>query len=314
MSSQPNHSNPSHPPPLPHPAYHRPPQSGWQPNGGGSPFVHRSTPQHVDPYTRIAVLEKEVEHYKVEKATAELAVQYLANLSAKGERCGNGDEQLAKLTSELTRANEDNLVLKAKLENTQSIIITLLTCGKLESLNHSPKSDQKSQQPSISVETVDLIDLVDTVKSSDCGKGVQDDTTLLDTSHDDFSDLEDAVPSAVVVKQQDQPESIAFPDSQYIHHFTQRKCEILDTAGNVIGLEASLKVKALERSRRSCIADGFRFPPIFNAVLWSPILLGINVPRLRLSPTPVTLHNTTQTLRLQYPLLPLIRTSYLKMK
>ena len=249
MSSKPNNSNLSHQLPVPHLAYHQPPQSGWQPNGGGSPFVQRSTPPHIDPYTRIAVLEKEVEHYKVEKATAELAVQYLANLGAKGVPFGNGDEHLAKLTSELTRANEDNLGLKAKLENTQSIITTLLTCGKLASLNYSPTSDLESQQPSVSVETVDLIDLVDTVKSSDCGKGIQEDTTLLDTSHDESSDLEDGVGTAVKVKQRDQPEPIAFPDSQYIYHFTQGKTEILDAAGKVIGLEACLKVEAFVQMR-----------------------------------------------------------------
>ena len=243
MSPQPSLPGPPLPPPGSRLHYHHTPQHGWQQNIGGSPFVHRSTSTHVDPYTRIALLEKELEYCKVEKATAELAVQYLANLGAKAVPCGNGDEQLAKLMSELTRANEDKLVLTAKLENSQSIITTILTCGKLAPLNYPSIPDQKSQH---SVETVDLIDLVDTVKLSGYGKGIQDDTTLLDTSYDELSEFDVAVDNAVKTEQQDRPDSIAFPDSEYIHHFTQGKTEILHPTGKVIGFEVPIKVQCFE--------------------------------------------------------------------
>lgn len=64
---------------------------------------------------------------------AELDVQHLASLNTKAsfheENTRNEEERLAKLMSELIRTNEDDLVQKTNLENTQAIIITPVTAG-----------------------------------------------------------------------------------------------------------------------------------------------------------------------------------------
>ena len=73
--------------------------------------------------TGFAVLEKEFQQSREEKATTELAVQYLISLDIKAsfdeEHTGNKGKWFVKLTSDLARASEDDdLILKAGLGNT----------------------------------------------------------------------------------------------------------------------------------------------------------------------------------------------------
>ena len=195
-----------------------------------------------DPSVRVAVLEKELHHCREEKAVTELTVLYLASLHAKGSfhepNTGHQEERLAKLTSELTRANEANLVLTAKLENAQALITALLTAGG--PFIQSTSASQKSQQQKNSSECVDLIDLGGAGKESTKAKFTSDDTTLLDTSDNDSSGNEDGVHKPMDAGQDDQTEFSSFPDSAYIHHFISKKKD--DSALCTSSIKTTVKV------------------------------------------------------------------------
>ena len=189
------------------------PQSSG-PWAGGSSCGLYGPPQPTslfDAYVRIAALEKELEHSRIEKATTEVTVRHLASICAKGPLEGrNGDEQLSTLVGELASVKEDIQLLKAKAENTHIILTALFPPGRQSLSKH------KYQQQSASGEVIDLIDLGDLNNESAYVRSSPDDTTLLDTSNDDVDD------HTQQPMHDNHSESSAFSDASYIHHFVSK--------------------------------------------------------------------------------------------
>lgn len=180
----------------------------------------------VDPHIRIAVLEKELEHCQTGKAEAEIAVQYLASLNAKGAANGtngaNGDKLITRLKEQLAQAGKEKEALKAKLENALALSTTILTSKTITSvLNPASKSNkvETSPAPGALVQDEDLIDLVGAPKELDGSSTSGNNATLINQSYDDFSELEDEAQDQLQAKHLPESELTDGEREPYIHHF-----------------------------------------------------------------------------------------------
>lgn len=216
------------------PPIHHFPRQNQYPHGynfhtGGHPYTSgpmNHSDSMVDPRIRIAVLEKELEHYQTGKAEAEIAVQYLASLNAKGIANGaNGaieDKQITKLKAQLAQAGKEKEAFEAKLENALAIITTMLTSKTMTSVLNPPSKSNKFETgpaPGALVQDDDLIDLVDAPKGL-CGSGTSgNDATLVNQSYDDFSELADEAQNPVQAKHLPDLELTDGEKEPYIHHF-----------------------------------------------------------------------------------------------
>lgn len=213
-------------PPVHHfPCQHQYPHGHNLPLGDHpySPGPMNGTNYTVNPYVRIAVLEKELEHCQTGKAEGEITVQYLASLNAKVATNGpNGDVEVMKLRHLLTQAEKEKKALEAGLENAWAIISTVLTSKAITSaLNPESKSDEsKSCRASgVEVHTEDLIDLVGAPKALDSSSTSGSDPTLLNRSHEDSSEDEDEAQGLVQAEQLPESELTDGEREPYIHHF-----------------------------------------------------------------------------------------------
>ena len=188
----------------------------------GAQRVHHS-PAVVDPYTRIAVLEKELENCQTGKAEAEIAIQYLAILNGKGAtKGGNGDEQITKLKQQLEQAAKEKDAFEAKLENALAIITTILTSKTLNPVLHSASTTNTFEAgpgSGMTAHIEDLIDLAGASKGFDSSSTSGNDATLLDQSSNDFSQDEDGAQSTGQAKQSLTSELTDCENEPYIHHF-----------------------------------------------------------------------------------------------
>ncbi|KAL6716208.1 hypothetical protein ACLMJK_005774 [Lecanora helva] len=216
-----------------------------------------SSRAQLDPYIRIASLEKDLEYARVEKATAELAVQYLVAFYAKGAAHTNGGaDQHINLMNELRRANEDNLALKAKLEITQGMVTSLLTLGQSGPLSQPASGVQETRPESGPTQSVDLIDLAGTDQDSEKMKSADDAATLLGTSYDEISADECKQQVAEQVEQRSQSKPKSLVDAMYIHHFVSSKTKGIPNQSNKadtalikeIPLGRAYRMKAAESS------------------------------------------------------------------
>ena len=139
----------SHLHPLHHPqAYGHEDSQGAYLSGFDGRSAKRSfhTPDnvYVQMSIRIAILERDLEHCRSEKAEAELAVQYLAHLNAsKASQTGgaSGVDKVLGLEHQLSLARNENTQLHARLEEAKG---TFLAC--LESVTRDKESGGTSGQ------------------------------------------------------------------------------------------------------------------------------------------------------------------------
>lgn len=202
------------------------------------PAIH-----NVDLVTRLAVLEKELEHCHAEKAEAEIAVQYLAHLNAsnaaKQETPQQTEKQIINLKKKLLRTKEDKQKLQARLEKALSRIVFLLSAPSSQ-CKPIITSDQASTSQTLgtkkaAIETGDLIDLLGPDSNSTDVKAKQA-LTLLDRSCDDLSDNAEASQSWHTASELFTSDS---SDSSYIFRFGNRadrcRSDNIETVATVPG-------------------------------------------------------------------------------
>lgn len=207
--------------------------SHFNPYGSQYPHAcngHHCGPRHESPPTppletpdtdqsiRIALLEKELQQCKVGKAEAEIAVQYLASLSAKSVRHGGTEEeQISKLQQQLAQIEKEKQSLAAKLENALEIITTMLTFRSKSLANHATSTIKSSKPSNLPIKAGDLIDLLGAAGDSDDTLVSAGDTILPGYSSNDTSDDENDEKQAATPKR---VQSHDFPGSPYKYHFT----------------------------------------------------------------------------------------------
>lgn len=166
-----------------------------------------------DPYTRIAILEKELEHCQTGKAEAEIALQCFAKLSGKGTAyCGSGSQHVTKLELELAQVLKEKEALEAKLENALAIITTFLThSSPLDKVSGSNKLQSKP----------DFVRKGDHSGASQ-GKGnsttSSNNTTVVESVRDNLSDGAEAQDRGCN-RYQLASQPVEFEDRPYILHF-----------------------------------------------------------------------------------------------
>jgi len=180
----------------------------------------------VNPYVRIAVLEKELEHCQTGKAEGEIAAQYLSSLNAKGATNGpSGDVEATKLRQLLAQAEKEKKALEARLENAWAIISTVLTSKAITSaLNLVSKSDEckPSRASGVQVQDEDLIDLVGAPIAFDSSSTSGNDATLLNRSYEDSLEDNDEAQGLAQAKLLPVSELTDGEREPYIHHFLSK--------------------------------------------------------------------------------------------
>lgn len=174
----------------------------------------RPAPTTPDPYTRIAVLEKELEHCQTSKVEAEIALQCFAKLSAKGAaNYGSGNQLVTKLQVELAQAQKEKVAFEAKLENALAIITTLLTSKTLPDNAFGSNRVQSELQP------VRRGDHPGASKGKGNSTTSSNNTTIVEQLQDNLSDDGVEPQDRGCNKYQLAPQSVEFEDNPYIHHF-----------------------------------------------------------------------------------------------
>ncbi len=158
------------------------------PQAPGSELSSMASVPNRNMMVRIAVLETELEHHRLEKAEAEVPVRYLARLSS----CNNVEASSQtkpgnlKLELNLRTVNEENLQLKAKLEQALATIVHLV--AKVGSYPSTKATDFPVHSPASS-RFEDLINLEDL--APDCSvSDASPETTLLESASDSIAEID----------------------------------------------------------------------------------------------------------------------------
>ena len=174
----------------------------------------------TNPFLRIALLEKELEYCRIEKAEAEIALQCLAKLkvdSASANGSGNENGRNAYLQQQLTQSEKDKNDLAAKLENSLEIIAAMIRLRAESPSTATNVHPSSTTSTTVVVETGELIDLHDANGDSDntLVSNGKDSTPEMDddTSSDGMDDVEPATQSKAIWEEE-------FPEQPYKHRFT----------------------------------------------------------------------------------------------
>lgn len=197
---------------------------GGQAQGYG--HVPSSSTPNIDPYIRIAVLEKELEHCQVGKAEAEIAVQYLAILRAKDSAHGdNGDKKISALLATLSQANEESQALKVKLDNALAIFTSLMTSSNVTTNRQSSIDNERDLPKAAPYQSGDLIDLRASTGDISGIEGSFSTKLAEEGSSDDLSNDGDLTQQTALSEHSQGSvlsPSADFPDSSYIYHFAAK--------------------------------------------------------------------------------------------
>lgn len=232
MATQSSHPNSSQQVPA-----HQFPYHGQHPHGYNIQFGgHSYDPKPMNPsdaasnpYTRIAVLEKELEHCQTGKAEAEIAAQYLATLNGKrAAYAGNGDKEIAELKQQLAQGIKEKEAFEAKLQNALDIITTILTSRTIAPVLNSAAASKNNEPicvPDKYVHNGNLIDFVDSAKGFSSTSLTGNDTTLLDESCNNFSGTDYEAQKPDEIQSSFELRSADFEEEPYIPHFLANKHE-----------------------------------------------------------------------------------------
>lgn len=180
----------------------------------------------IDLCTHLGALEKDLEICRAENTNKEAVIQYLLQSSVDNtcvkETIEKLKGQLLVLKTIINRTNKETDKNRDRLGKVEDSIYALSTPSV-----PSPRPDSTSTSfsscsecsPNSGVVAEDLIDLLDCSQESDIAKLMGEDTTLLDESYEDESDIEGVFKSTTPDQSLYQSFASEFEGHPYITHF-----------------------------------------------------------------------------------------------
>lgn len=156
----------------------------------------------IDLCTRLGALEKDLQLSRAESTNKEAVIQFLLHSNVSNARVEETivklKDQLLVLKRTIDRTNKENEEIKIKLSKVEDNVFALSTPSvpnarpESTSTSFSSRSDSPPKSESVAE---DLIDLLGCSHESDSARLTEEDTTLLDESYEDESDIEEAFPN-----------------------------------------------------------------------------------------------------------------------
>lgn len=196
------------------------------------PFLilsHRDTtsPSIIDLYTRLIILEKDLQTSQVGNTHKEIVIQYLLQSNASNSCFQENLQlkaQLLVLKTTIDRTNRENEEIKDKMRKAEEAIALFLSNVPVS--GPLPISTTLSSYTSSPVKgeavTEDLIDLLGCIQESDNGKPKEENASLRDELHEDEPDIKEVSRENAldrVLHQSSDPES---EGPSYLVHFADR--------------------------------------------------------------------------------------------
>lgn len=180
----------------------------------------------IDLCTHLGALEKDLEICRAENTNKEAVIQYLLQSSVDNtcvkETIEKLKGQLLVLKTIINRTNKETDKNRDRLGKVEDSIYALSTPSVPSSRPDSTSTSFSSCSecsPNSGVVAEDLIDLLDCSQESDIAKLMGEDTTLLDESYEDESDIEGVFKSTTPDQSLYQSFASEFEGHPYITHF-----------------------------------------------------------------------------------------------